>query len=385
MGIQKQPNEITEEDVIDLISTKVEEGKTIEYKSVLNLDDSGKRKLLAGITSFANASGGDILFGISAIDGVPQTISPLVDFNPDREALRLQQLILAHIAPKLFGIAIQPIKVNGGYVLLIRIPKTWNGAHMTTFEGENRFFIRNGNGKRPMDVEEIRNAFINGEEITEKLLKFRESRFHAMMEQEIPFHIGGMPRVVLHLIPYSSFNPGFHVHLESARNLERFVPISQSYQKEGRDLGTYFRYSIGPDGCQSYVHLTAHGRIEAIETKLQGINRTRKVFDHSFEKSIIGAVANYFSVAKDLRIIPPFALMVTLMGFEGYCPVSREMPSKCSRRPIKPPLLKLPPIFLETLEAEPFQATKPILDFVWHACGMWGSESYDADGRWNRD
>ena len=47
-----------------LVDGKVPESKTLEYKAELPIfNDSGKKEFLAGVSSFANTSGGYILYG----------------------------------------------------------------------------------------------------------------------------------------------------------------------------------------------------------------------------------------------------------------------------------------------------------------------------------
>jgi len=58
-------DQITEEDLQALIDNSVIEGKTIEYKQSLpSNSDSDKKEFLADVSSFANASGGDLIYGI---------------------------------------------------------------------------------------------------------------------------------------------------------------------------------------------------------------------------------------------------------------------------------------------------------------------------------
>ncbi len=57
--------EINESDLQHLIDEEIIELKTLEYKEKLpNNTDSDKKKFLATISSFANANGGDVVFGI---------------------------------------------------------------------------------------------------------------------------------------------------------------------------------------------------------------------------------------------------------------------------------------------------------------------------------
>jgi predicted HTH transcriptional regulator len=63
--ITKPFDQINHADIIDLLSNLVQEGRTIEYKEDLNFqDNSEKKEFLADVSSFANAGGGDIVFGV---------------------------------------------------------------------------------------------------------------------------------------------------------------------------------------------------------------------------------------------------------------------------------------------------------------------------------
>ena len=63
--ISKNIDQIIENDLKALIDNSVLEGKTIEYKQSLpSNSDSDKKEFLADISSFANASGGDLIYGI---------------------------------------------------------------------------------------------------------------------------------------------------------------------------------------------------------------------------------------------------------------------------------------------------------------------------------
>lgn len=68
--INKHLDEISLDDLKQLRNNVVSEGKTIEYKQQLPTNSDGDRKeFLADISSFANASGGDLIFGITEENG----------------------------------------------------------------------------------------------------------------------------------------------------------------------------------------------------------------------------------------------------------------------------------------------------------------------------
>ena len=75
MMIPKDIAQIKEADLQSLIDNAVSERKTIEYKQVLKVgSDSERKEFLADVSSFANASGGDLIIGISTIEVTPQLL-----------------------------------------------------------------------------------------------------------------------------------------------------------------------------------------------------------------------------------------------------------------------------------------------------------------------
>ena len=62
----------TAADLQRLVDNRVQEGRAIEYKSALVVNtDEDKREFLSDVSSFANTSGGHLLFGIEENGGVP--------------------------------------------------------------------------------------------------------------------------------------------------------------------------------------------------------------------------------------------------------------------------------------------------------------------------
>lgn len=63
--IAKRLSEIEKSDLDALVTNGVSEGKTLDYKlSLPGPSDDDKKEFLADVSSFANAGGGDIVFGI---------------------------------------------------------------------------------------------------------------------------------------------------------------------------------------------------------------------------------------------------------------------------------------------------------------------------------
>jgi predicted HTH transcriptional regulator len=214
--IPKDIDAIAKEDIDKLITEKVTEQKTLEYKQELpKPSDKEIKEFLADISSFANASGGDIIYGIKpAVDpvsgkktGAPDSVMPIQNETSDAAILRLENIIRDGIAPRVRA----PIRGitgcgNGtGFVLLIRIPKSFASPHMVKFQDTSRFFSRNSAGKYQLDVGEIRSAFALSESIPERIRRFRQDRIGNIIARETPGTL--IPNVavhVVHIIPLQS-------------------------------------------------------------------------------------------------------------------------------------------------------------------------------------
>lgn len=198
---------VTATDLQSLIDNEVSENRTIEYKLTLPKSSEGdKKEFLADISSFANAGGGDLLYGVSAKEGIPESIPGLVDFNEDAERLRLESSIREGIAPRISGIQLKAISgFRDGPMLIIRVPKSWISPHMVTFKGSSRFFSRNSAGKFHMDVTELRLAFEMAGDLPERIRRWRDERLGRIVANEGPISLPATARFVVHIIPFDSF------------------------------------------------------------------------------------------------------------------------------------------------------------------------------------
>ena len=176
--INKSIDKIVEADLQALIEMKEAEGKTIDYKrSLPGTSDRSKRDFLADISSFANSSGGDLVYGIVEDKGKPKTLDGLTIENYDQEKQRLENLIRDGIEPRISSLHIHRVPLsNTNTAIIIRIPKSWSSPHRVRYQGHDKFYSRNSAGKYQLDVAELRIAFNLSETITERIRNFRQDR-----------------------------------------------------------------------------------------------------------------------------------------------------------------------------------------------------------------
>ncbi|MEK7674558.1 MAG: ATP-binding protein [Verrucomicrobiota bacterium] len=394
MAIDRPLADIIEADLTALITAFVSEGKTIEFKREINdSTPEAKRKLLASIASFANTQGGDIVFGMDAKQGVAAAICPLLGFNPDADCIRLRDFIRAHIEPKLYGFHLQPVPVAaGGHVLILRIPRTWVGAHMVTFNQDNRFYLRDGNGRRIMDVGEVRMAFSAPETLPERMRRLRLDRLSAISSGDLPLALISLQALVFHIVPVKAFDAFHECDIASLAQADK---ENQSYLNPDSRYPWPLTYDI--DGllkmnhvrnqCNSYVKLFRSGVLEVVDCTSVSepppqSNAPMTFSSRMYERNLWDEFPHWLEVMRIARLEPPAFVALSFMGLGGRFPYVAPRYRIDDLRPIRHDPLLLQPRLIETLDADATTTLMPIFNQLWQACGRAASINFDKDGKW---
>lgn len=386
--IEKNIDQITEEDLQALIDNAVSERKTIEYKRSLSINrDSERKEFLADVSSFANASGGDLIYGITEAGGIPKKLEGLNLVNVDLEISRLESILRAGIEPRILSIIVRPISLsNSKTALIIRVPKSWISPHRVSFKGHDKFYARNSNGKYPLDVTELRVAFNLSEAITEKIRNFRQDRLSNIFAGETPVPFYDNPKIVLHLIPIISFNPAQSYDISKiSSHPDRMKPMYCLNCNNRYNLDGFLTYSGGrEEKSYSYVQLFRNGIIEAVEGQLLE-SSSGELLIHSveYERQLIRSLPDYLSVLETLNVDPPTFIFLTLLGVKGYSMnvVERIYGSRRAHT-IDRDILLLPEIVIESYRDNAERILRPCFDSIWNACGFRGSLNYNEAGEW---
>jgi schlafen family protein len=388
----KQFADLEESDLRSLVDDQVAEGKTIEYKSALpNNSDRDKKEFLADISSFSNSAGGYIFFGISETNGLPIDIGGLRDIDPDAQILRFENLLRDSISPRLPGISIRAIPIeNNGPVLAIHIPKSWASPHMVTYAGVSKFFSRNSAGKYPLDVFELRSAFNATNIEGEQLRTFRTDRIGKIISNETPVALEAKAKVILHLIPISAFVSGLQYDLrefQDAPNRENLAPISATYGSNLRfnfdGILTYEQYNRS-EPAVSYLQLFRNGIIESVNTSLfEPENSPPYIPSIIFEQDLIYALGRFSIIQNVLETEPPYFLLLTLLGVQGYNLPTRARTFGHHNNLIDRNDLLVPEILVEDITLPAATILRPAFDAIWNAAAQPQSPFYDTEGNWN--
>ncbi len=388
--LNKQLEDITEADLQHLIDEERIEKKVLDYKSELNgNNDSDKKEFLADISSFANAIGGDLIYGIieNRKTGKPEKLEGIEIPNVDQEILRLDQIIRDGIEPNIpsSSINIQEIQLkNSKYVLIIRINKSWMNPHRISFKAWDRFYTRSTNGKYRFDVQELRSAFLLSETMGVKIKQFREKRISDINNNNLPIPFYESPKIALHLIPMSSFNPRHNYDLKQLSLYDIQPMYSANFNKRYNIDGllTYSSFS-GKKRSFSYVQLYRNGIIEAVNSSLLWSEIDNKMIPiTAVEKDLIEVVPRYIEVYKKFNIETPVFLFLTLVDVKNYIIPKDRKWSIREIFPIDRDIVQIPEIIIEDYNFSPSQLLKPIFDSIWNACGFERSFNYSKEGLW---
>jgi len=204
-----------------LLADQVPEERTLEYKEKLpGKTDADKKEFLADVSAMANASGGEIVYGIQEDKGIPSAVPGIHLDDVDAEVNRLENMIRDGIAPRIPGLGFKAVPgFLEGHVLVFRIPKSWSSPHMV-LRGDSRFYSRHSTGKYSLDVNQIRSAFLAGSSVVENVRRFRLDRLARIVAAECPVKLPAGAKLILHMLPFSALEPGQSVDLRQLPNLQ---------------------------------------------------------------------------------------------------------------------------------------------------------------------
>lgn len=393
MTLNKPLESIEESDLQALIDNQVAECKTIEYKEALpGNSDGDKKEFLADVSSFANASGGDLIYGIKEQAGLPIELSGLSVSDVDAEILRLESCIQTGIAPRLFRMVdIHPVSLPSKqqYTIIIRLRKSWISPHTVTFKNDSKFYSRSSKGKYQLDVSELRNAFLLSETAAERIRNFRTERLGNIIAGETPVKLDeDFPKLVLHIVPFNSFEPTANFDLNSlSRNYKGMLePLSWLMNKGGYSSPRYNFDGLvrGDISTRSYTQVFRNGSIEVVDNFILRTAMEQLISAILYEKGILVGLKSYFDAQKQLGVEPPLFVMVSFLDVKGYgITFERFYSGRYDKKDyeIDRANLIVPEILTDNYDCDFAEIMKPIFDTIANAARWPRSMSYDENGK----
>lgn len=256
-------DDIDSGDVQNLIANQVSEGRTLEYKRDLPSDSNdARREFLADVTSFANAQGGDIIYGLAEANGAAAHIRGLEVENPDQTLLGLEERIIAGAEPRMPGVRLKWVTTGTQRLLVIRIPSSPIAPHRVVVAKSGKFFGRKSNGKYEMDTQELREAFTATEALPTRLRALHLEAVDMAVRDELPAWLGEGPKAIVSVIPMNFFRERLDLEITPEIALAPFKPGGHLEAIEMMEGVVLHTDGGSPSRMRSYAITYRSGRTE---------------------------------------------------------------------------------------------------------------------------
>lgn len=396
--IPKPLSQVDKDDIERLVTDEVREGRQIECKlSLPTGKDDDRREFLADVSSFANASGGDLIYGVpdkrdssGQPTGIPDAPVGLPDLNLDKVRLGLLASIRSGISPRIMGVDVHAVEgFPQGPVLVVRAPKSFAAPHMVTFKGSSRFFGRSSAGKQQLDVTEIRAAFEMSGSQADRIREFRADRVARVLADDTPVPLTNGAKAMMLLYPLAALDRGHQVDLSGLhRNLHEARLLGASIHNVRFNFDGLLGYNVSNEGeGRGYVQVYRSGIVEVVSRGL--FNDTfrsdapKSLPSGAFEEYIVKAMDGYLKAMKAAGAVLPITAMLSLVEVKGYFMYVDPL-YEDERHVIDRDVLDFADIFNDEWEPNVGRMLRPWLDAIWQATGRAGSPNYDEDGNWVR-
>lgn len=378
---------ITLEDIDALIISGASESPRLEFKRELyGRTDSDRREFAADVSAFANAAGGDLIIGVSD-EGDSDAGAQLWGVETaDADALvrRIIDFLRSAFQPQIIGIRVRwiPMEEQRG-VLLIRVPRSWQSPHRATACGGSHFYVRTENGKHQMSVDELRHAFLRGDEIAQRMRKFRQDRLALLEADEGPLPMEyQQSHLVLHFLPYASFAEDFTIDLEQQQyNIVK--PLGAMGWSSIYSLDGLVKYS-GPEyptkPVRAFTTLFRSGVVEFVERIAAREEGECRLIDvREIESSLLSSFENVQQYSEQLDLPKPVYVALSILRARGLKPDPGARQSITF--PYRRDRIVLPEISLgHKGEVSPIDAIRSVCDLLWNAFGKPQSPNFNRNG-----
>lgn len=392
---------VTLSDVTELLESGQLELKQLEYKRELPPTQSELKELrkagqfrdedpipefAADVSAMANSDGGDIIFGI---DGKTLELAPIAIEDWDSTRLRLEQLILSNIEPQLSGFDFRPLKAGDhGYIVILRVPRSLVGPHQIT-AGRKKFFMRHPGGKHPMDIAQIRAAFLSSAQAIEQARKWRNSRFSMLTANQGQLQFERGPIQSLHLIPLRFLDPTSVLDVRTLAKQEDLLARASGYNlatlRYNADGVLSFYRTAQHQSPDSYVQFFRGGQIELVRALPGNPFKQELLPSGTIENDLLEALACSVTAMQRAGIALPILIGLAYINVAG-CRLAagnyHNFPQEVENFTITPNIIPYRDLLMTewTRPTDMPSFFRDLVESLWNASGFPSSLNYDDQG-----
>jgi len=323
--LERPIDEIDEALLAGLVENQVSERRDLEFKRDLpGQEPDNIREFLADVTSLANSSGGDLIFGVDEVDGVASSLPGVAISNIDDEILRLEQIIRTNVDPRLIGVRIQHVPfIAGNGALIIRVPRGLQPPHRVTYRNSGKFYSRTSRGKYELDVHELRHAFVEASRLPARFRQLHAEGIERARGVDMPFAIKAQPTVVVSTIPLSMFRDEREIPITLDQALIPIQPSSFSSIEMIEGIVRHTEIESETGGVRSFAVTYRNGRTDVawtIGSMRQNDQRqdVKLVSWQRFEEGLIEATRATQTRLQRFGVAGPWIVLVSVYGVRDH-------------------------------------------------------------------
>ncbi|MBK8098616.1 MAG: ATP-binding protein [Planctomycetes bacterium] len=368
---------ITKADIDALVAGGEREGQRLDYKSQFPGKGDDRTEFLRHIAGMANTTGGSIVLGVEEQQeggkpsGLPDRICGLVETNLDDVVLRLSSMIDTNISPRIVP---QPeiLIVEGcadAPVVVVRVKRSATKPHMFS----HRFYARQGPRTVPLEVEQVRVEFLEGDEVPRRMRAFRADRIADLSGGDRADLLEEAPNMVVHVLPVAAFS-------RDSTPRDVTAVVQKNVWPPGHRGGGFSCRMTFDGACTfsgswgsavSYMQVFRSGCVEFATSEICGSSGERNFPILRLKQAAELLVREVPRVLRDLGpevVSYPLAIAVSLLGVKG----SRATFSGYGESwtdPVQEDRALLPELVLEQPPEDWGRAFQATLDAMWHGVG----------------
>lgn len=358
------------------LDEQVEEHSQLDYKQ----EPGRHEQLLKHVVGLANGRGGTLLLGVQEErdekgrpTGIPKHIPGVAMSQPtrDQERIRYQNIIRDGVEPRLAGVTVDLVAgFPVGPVVVVAIQPSFRRPHRVRANGN--FYIREGAQTVPMEIERLREMFVEGEELPKKVERLRTSRREALRFGEY---------LVIQTIPFSAFARPHQVDPRAAHprsngrsDLFRIAKHSSTYDARFCLEGLVVKSE------RAGLRVFRSGAQESYFIGLSEKQDGKRYFPWAWvEDVVLDTVRQHLALAEVLSLEAPFAVALDIVGAYGMV-----MPQVPGEPTLAATLISPPALVFESAHADLKAELRYAFDMIFQAAGRERSPSYDKNGKWIR-
>jgi len=372
--------------LLELVSAKPPESQTLEFKRELpNSTDRGRYEFLKDVCALANTDGGDLVFGVAD----DCSIVPIIGEAPDAAQRRLGQILDSALEPRLVGHRFHPVPIAaGGYVLVLRIPASFNRPHRYQVNNSHRFVVRSGTHIVDMTYDQLRAAFDRTASLAERARRFRLERIDKISRGETWRPLIPGPQCVLHVLPLVAL--GGRTQLDINVLFGTWTGLMFPEWNGGNrstNLDGLIAYPSGgyDRGLVAYVQVFRQGAIEAVRFGGVLIEEKPLIPSTLISSFFRTGIANMRRELVRLGVSGPAIVAGAFLHVKGYQFAISNRYYRWEQSTADRPHLLLPETWVDELRdfGSVDDIARPMLDVLWQAFGIERCLEYDeATGNW---